>query len=335
MIRRLDFGRVSALRSQAIYHGLAEVMEADEPDVIAFCTPAEPYVCVGYHQDAAAVLDLPLCRRQGWPVLRRKIGGGAVYLDAAQLFYQVVVHRSRAPFAVDRIYARYLEAPVLALRRLHLDARLLPPNEIEVNGRRIAGTGGGHLGEAVVVVGNVLFDFPGARMARAWRTPSSPFRRLAREGLRRYLTTLRSELGSCPPAASVTDLIAAAYAETLGEPLVPGALTPREHRAIEAAEAELASQAFVLDGGGRRDGGLKIARGVYVFEGRARNGQVRVSLRVRDGVVDGVAVRGADPRAARRLIGAPVDTPAGGAARNPADVVGEWLTTAGTLSWIR
>jgi lipoate-protein ligase A len=331
MMRRLDLGVVSPLRSQAVYHGLAAALEAGTPDTVVFCSPAAPYFCVGYHQRADAVLDLAWCRRQGWPVYRRKIGGGAVYLDDQQLFYQVVVHRSRAPSAVDRIYARYLAGPVLALNRLGVAAVLVPPNEIEVRGRRIAGTGGGQIGEAVVVVGNILFDFPDGRMARGWRAPSAPFRRLARQGLRRYLTTIRRELGDSLSRSVVTEAIAAAYADTLGSPLVPGAFTARERAAIRAAERELASAAFVLDGGGRCDSGLKISRGVYVFESAAPGDHPRVSVRVRDGRLDAVAVHGRPGRAARQLIGWPVAAlgPAG-PGRNPADLVGEVLAATET-----
>lgn len=328
MIRRLDLGFVTPLRSQAIYHGLAEAMDAGRPDTIVFCAPAEPYFCVGYHQRAGDVLDLGLCRRQGWPVLRRRIGGGTVYLDRHQLFYQAIVHHSRAPFSVERVYAIYLAAPVLALQRLGLDAALRAPNEIEVGGRRIAGTGGGQIGEAMVVVGNVLFDFPDAALARAWRAPSRPFRRLARAGLRSCLTTLGKELEAPPSMEALRDAIAAAYAETLGEELVAGAPTAREVEAIEAAERELASRAFILEGAGRRIAGLKIARGVYVYEGRAASAEVRVSLRVRDGVIDDLAVRGADPDAARRLIGRPVGALLPAAeARNPADLLGDFLAS--------
>ena len=328
MIRRLDLGFVTPLRSQAIYHGLAEAMDAGRPDTIVFCAPAEPYFCVGYHQNAADVLDLALCRRHGWPVLRRRIGGGTVYLDRHQLFYQAIVHRSRAPFSVERIYATYLAAPVLALERFGLDAALRAPNESEVGGRRIAGTGGGQIGEAMVVVGNVLFDFPDACLARAWRAPSRPFRRLAHDGLKRCLTTLGKELEAPPSMEALRDAIAAAYAETLGQELIAGALTAREVEAIETAERELASRAFVLAGGARRVAGLKIARGVYVYEGRAASADVRVSLRVRHGVIDDLAVRGADPDAARRLIGRPVAALLPVAeAQNPADLLGDLLAS--------
>ena len=328
MIRRIDAGFVSPLRSQALYHGLAEAMDGDTPDTIVFCAPDAPYFCAGYHQNAADVLDLGLCRRRGWPVLRRKIGGGAVYLDRAQLFYQVIVHRRRAPFAVADIYRAYLAAPVLALRRLGLDARLRAANEIEVGGRRIAGTGGGQLGEAVVVVGNVLLDFPDARMATAWRAPSLPFRRLAREGLRCYLTTLARELPAPPAMDALREALARAYAETLGAPLVPGAPSAREEAAIAAAEGALADAAFIRAGAGRREAGLKIARGTYVYEGCAAAAGVRVSLRVRHGVIDDVAARGIDPRSARALVGRPVDAlVARTATGNPADAVGDLLAT--------
>ena len=306
-VRRLDVGAVSPLRSQALYHGLAEAMDEETPDSVIFCSPAAPYLCVGYHQTADEVLDLEVCRRAGWPVLRRKIGGGAVYLDEAQLFYQVVVHRRRAPFSVVDTYRAYLAAPVLALRRLGLPAGLSGVNEVEVRGRRIAGTGGGQLGEAVVVVGNVLFDFPRARMTRAWRVPSVPFRRLAGDGLRRYLTTLRHELPATPPMATVADLLADCYAETLGRPVVPGRLTAREAAMVARAEAELASEAFVLQRTAAPARGLKIARGVFIREATVSGpgGPFRLTVRLRDGVIDAVAVT--PPRRedlARRLLGA-------------------------------
>lgn len=309
-MRRLDLGLVGALRSQAVYHGLAATMDEGTPDAVVFCRPREPYLCVGYHQRADQVLDLERCRRRGWLVVRRRIGGGAVYLDADQVFYQVIVHRRRAPHAVAQIYRRYLAAPVLVLRWLGLDARLVAPNEIEVGGRRIAGTGGGYLGQAVVVVGNLLLDFPEDRMAEAWRTPSPGFRGLAREGLGHYLTTLRRELGTPPAPALLTELLARAYAETLATELVPGALTGCEERAIRAAAAELASPRFLLADGGGVGEALKIARGVYVCMVRDPVSARSVAVRVRHGVVEALATDGtADADVRARLLGRLLDGP--------------------------
>ena len=265
-VRLLDLGAVPPLRSQALYHGLAEAMDADSPDTIAILRPASPYFCVGYHQSPRAELDLAWCRENGYPVIQRRIGGGTVYLDADQLFYQCVFHRSRAPFDVASIYRRFLTPPVRALQALGLPATLEAINEIEVGGRRIAGTGGGQIGEAVVVVGNLLLDFPADVMARAWWVPSEEFRRLASDSLRRYVTTLKREVARPPSIEGVKERLVQQYAETLGRPLVPGPLTRGEEEAVAQAEAELADPAWTPEGVGRGERGLKIARGVYIRE---------------------------------------------------------------------
>src|SRR5574340_1215853 len=84
-----------------------------------------------------------------------------------------------------------LAAPVAVLARLGLNAELSQTNEIEVDGRRIAGTGGGIIQEASVVVGNILLDFDYEPMARLWKVPSEPFRELARSAMRDHMTTMR------------------------------------------------------------------------------------------------------------------------------------------------
>ena len=302
-IRRLDLGAVSPLRSQAVYHGLAAALDAGAPDTIVFCRPAAPYFCVGFHQEPAAELRARWCRTHGYPVLHRKIGGGTVLLDGNQLFYQCVFHRSRAPFDVASIYRRFLSPVVEALRRLGVRAELAQVNEIEAGGRRVAGTGGGQLDEAVVVVGNVLFDFPCALMAEAWRVPSAPFRRLAEDGLRRYLTTLRRELGDPPAVEHVTETLAACYAEALGRPLVRGGLSRAEDAAIERAEAELG------DGTGRRPPSrrarrLKIARGTFVWEDRrdTTSGPLWLTVRTRAETLDAVVARPARWRPLARAL---------------------------------
>ena len=80
-IRLLDLDLVSPLRSQTVYHAVAHAMTPETPDTIILVSPADPYVCIGYHQDLAQEVDLDYCRQQHLPVYRREVGGGAVYLD--------------------------------------------------------------------------------------------------------------------------------------------------------------------------------------------------------------------------------------------------------------
>lgn len=294
-MRLLDLGPVSPLRSQALYHGLAETMGEDSPDTIVLCRPDAPYFSVGHHQAPHEELDLDWCRAQGYPVIHRRIGGGTVFLDGSQLFYQCVVHRRRAPLMVEAIYRRFLGPVVETLRALGLPAALAGANEIEVAGRRMAGTGGGQIGEAVVVVGNLLFDFPVTVMSRAWRVPSPAFRRLAEEGLRRHLATLRRLLPATPSEAELRTLLIGCYAAALGRPLVPAPLTPAEEVSIGQEEARLARSRG--DGGRERPrkGRLRVTNRVRVHEWTwpTGEGEVRVTARVADGGIEDLVLSGA------------------------------------------
>ena len=127
-------------------------MESSQ-DTIILCSPKTPYLCIGYHQVLDAVLDRKICDNKELPILRRRVGGGATYLDHNQVFYQCIFHHSRVPARADKVYQMMLEAPVQVLNQLGLDGRLRAVNEVEANSMRIAGIGGGRVGDAMVVIG--------------------------------------------------------------------------------------------------------------------------------------------------------------------------------------
>jgi lipoate-protein ligase A len=244
-VRLLELGAVPWIRTQALYHALAELMTEDTPDTLILTRPQEPYVCIGYHQPLSAVLDRAACRDARLPIVRRRVGGGTTYLDKHQQFYQCIFHHTRLPFRVDAVYARLLDAPVAVLRELGLNAALRDGNEIEVDGRRIAGIGGGRIGEAVVVVGNILLDFDYAMMARLWRVPSEDFRRLASEAMQRRITTLWSNLTRDVSADEVQALLAEAYPLALNRPFMPGSLTQAEQAKAAEMEEQLRSEEWL------------------------------------------------------------------------------------------
>lgn len=239
-IRLLDLGAVPPGDSQAVYHVLAEQMQDETQDTIILCRPNAPYLCLGYHQTFGSIFDQQACTARSLPVYRRQLGGGATYLDAHQLFYQCVFHHRHMPVMIQDIYAAALAAPVLALRHLGLQSTLRDMNEIEVDGKRIAGTGGGRIGEATVVVGNLLFDFDSATMAAVWNTPSSAFRDLALQAMQAHILNLRG-LSVETTIEEVNGLLIACFAETTGRPLLPGTLTSTELAAVQEKSAALAS----------------------------------------------------------------------------------------------
>ena len=243
-IRVLDLGVIPPLQTQSVYHALAENMTRDMQDIIIICRPSAPYLCLGYHQVFENTFDADECKQRGLPVLRRRLGGGATYLDSNQLFYQCIFHHTRMPAVLKDIYALALAAPVSTLRRLGLNAELRDTNEIEVEGKRIAGTGGGRIGDACVVVGNFLLDFDFEAMTAVWRTPSSSFRYLAEKALRQQLITL-NQLGITASLEEITEMLINDFSSVLNRPIQRDTLTVVEIEAANEAAPELISDDFL------------------------------------------------------------------------------------------
>jgi len=295
-IRLLDFGQVSALRSQAVYHGVAYAMRERYPDVITLMVPTEPYVCIGHHQDAATEVDLAYCEEAGLPIYRREVGGGAVYLDDGQTFWHTIFHHTRVPGALTDVYTRFLAGPVLALNRMGIPAEHRPVNDIQVEGRKVGGTGAATIGQSMVVAGSLLFDFNYELMTRVLRVPSEKFRDKLYDTMREYLTTINRELGSdAPTREEAVAMLVAAFSETLGAELVAEEPRPDELAAIAEQEERIASAGWLhLDGLPVSGDVVKVAEGVRVIEGmhKAPGGLVRATVAVRDGRIDGLVLSG-------------------------------------------
>lgn len=243
-IRLIDLGCVPAWQTQAPYHAVAESMTADTPDTIIVCQPQEPYLCLGYHQVFDTVLDRAECERRKLPVMRRRVGGGATYLDHNQLFYQYIFHHSHLPAMFQAVYTTLLAAPVATLQQLGLNAELRAVNEIEVDGRRIAGIGGGRIGDACVVVGNLLFDFDFETMSHVWYAPWPSYRELATKALQERVITLR-QTQSNADMEKVQSLLIEQFSDTFQQPLSLGKLTDQEWRNAERIAQRMTSTDYL------------------------------------------------------------------------------------------
>lgn len=289
-IRLLNLGRIAPWQTQAVYHLLAQRMTADEPDTIILCRPSAPYLCLGYHQILQSIFDRTECQQRGLPVFRRRLGGGATYLDSNQLFYQCIFHHSRMPTMLKEIYASTLAAPVNTLKQLGLNAELRETNEIEVDGKRIAGTGGGRIEEACVVVGNLLFDFDFDAMTAVWKTPSESFRNLAAQALRQQIITL-NQLSIPQSCDEVTEILIDSFKKCLGRSMRVDTLTAEELREAEDVASELSSEEFLslqrgIDGSEPIQS-LKISARAFIHSADVQVGgyQIHGSFWVNDNVI--------------------------------------------------
>ncbi len=241
-VRWIDAGRVGAYRSQAIYHGLAHAHTAHSPDTIVWVQPGEPYVCLGYHQKPEVEADLKRCLDRGLPVIQRETGGGMVYIDNDQVFVQWVFAPSQLPRRVDRRFALFVRTLAAALEPFGLEAALRPPNDLQLDGRKLSGTGAAAIGAAEVVTGNFLLDFDYQAMEEVLASPHATFSKVFAAALAEGLTTLRQALGTLPALDTLAEHYREACQQVLGRPIVTGRLTPEETKWIERMEAHFARQ---------------------------------------------------------------------------------------------
>ncbi len=293
-IRLLDLGLVPAVRSQTVYHAVAHAFDASTPDTIILVAPRTPYVCIGYHQELEKEVDTAFCHQAGLPVYQREVGGGAVYLDQNQLFAQWVFRRAALPAELEARFALYIRPLVETYQQLGIPAYLRPMNDIQVNGRKIGGTGAMATDEAEVLVGSLMFDFDSALMARVLKVSSEKMRDKVFQSLQDYMTTMTRELGAPPDRDRVKTLYLEHCALALEATIVPGTLSAREEELACELDARFASAEWLAQQGGLRQSGVKIHEDVRVVEGayKAPGGLIRATARLREGRIDDISLSG-------------------------------------------
>jgi lipoate-protein ligase A len=191
-MRLYSLGELDWKDTQLYYHAMAHL----GMDGVIICIPRTPYFCVGYHQDVRQELDIGYLDQMGIPYFRRETGGGTVYLDQNQIFYQVVMRRDdpEVPARNESFSERYLTPAMKALQGLGVAGALRPPNDILVNDRKVSGNGGGDIGDCKVVVGNLLVQFDFETMVQGLKVPHEDFRIHLKHLMEGNIETVRTML---------------------------------------------------------------------------------------------------------------------------------------------
>lgn len=284
---------VSWQHSQALYHAAAYL----EEEALFVLRPATPYVCIGFHQDAQQEIDLEYAAKNDIPVFRREVGGGAVYLDGAQLFFQFILRKDRPgmPATVAGFYQHYLQPVIQTFRAFGVPAEYRPVNDIVTGSRKISGTGAAQIGEMMILVGNFIQDFNYEVMTKVLRVPDEKFRDKVFKTMSENLTTMLRETGSIPG----NDALAKVF-KGYCEPLL-GELEEKQPAAellskADELMAEMNTPEWLLANDRRRTQAaqVKIAEGIYVMQkvSKLPGGLVRITAVNRDGVLQDVHISG-------------------------------------------
>ena len=249
VFRVIDSGVRDGRRQIAFDQAMIEAHKAGRiPDTIRFLR-FPPTALIGRHQVLSQSVKLDHCRSHGIRVARRITGGGAIYLDEGQLGWELVFDRASLGITSLNDLAREIcEAAAAGLSRLGVTAKYRPRNDIEVEGRKISGTGGFFDEDTIFYQGTVLVDMNPADMVAALNVAQPKLAKRSLDSAAQRVVTLKELLGAAPGIQAIQDALLVGFTERLGIETVRGAPTADEEAlAAELHDQEIGTDAFVAE----------------------------------------------------------------------------------------
>ncbi|MBW2096665.1 MAG: hypothetical protein JRI80_17480 [Deltaproteobacteria bacterium] len=157
-----------------------------------------PSVIVGKYQDIEAALRLDRCRARGIEYNRRSTGGGTVIMgpDIVALGFGINVDYPGLKGGVGGLFETMSRVLARALEKLGINARFQPKNDLEVNGKKIAGlSAASETGNSLLFHTSLLVDFDIPLMMDIMNTPLVKLQDKGYNCFSQRMTTVRRETG--------------------------------------------------------------------------------------------------------------------------------------------
>ena len=247
--RLLDTGARSAAENMALDETLLELKAGEKiPPTLRFLQFSNPTVLVGHHQSVEEEVRLDYCQTQGIEINRRLTGGGALYWGIKELGWEIYISKEdpRIPSRIEDLYRRMGEAASLGLRHLGIRAYFRPRNDIEIQGRKISGTGGTELSRAILFQGTLLVDFDVDEMLRALRIPTEKLQDKEIESVKERVTCLKRELGRTPTVQTIKWALIKGFQEAFGVRFEDHPLTEEEENELKSKLPYFSSQDYIF-----------------------------------------------------------------------------------------
>lgn len=247
--RLLDTGVRSAAENMALDETLLELKaEGRIPPTLRFLQFSRPTVLVGHHQSVEEEVRLPYCEDRGIEINRRLTGGGALYWGKKELGWEIVIDKKnpKIPSSIEDLYRTMGEAAASGLQRLGVRAHFRPRNDIEVQGRKISGTGGTEFSGAILFQGTLLVEFDVDEMLRALRIPTEKLQDKEIESVKERVTCLNWELGRTPSIQTIKASIAKGFEESFRVKWEDQPLTEEEENLLKKKLPYFSSQDYIF-----------------------------------------------------------------------------------------
>ena len=274
--RLLDTGPRCAAVNMALDDVIIKTRsEGSSPNTIRLLQFDPAAVLVGYHQAVEQEIRMDYCKEKRIDINRRITGGGAIYFDKNSLGWEIIASKSEMSFqsTSEQLYRHMSMGTIYALDKLGINASFRPKNDIEVNGRKISGTGGTEQDNTFLFQGTLLIDFDVDTMLRTLKIPLMKLKDKEVESVKERVTSIKEELGRVPNLEIIKEALKEGFERNLQINLKEGELTIKEQTLLrEKADFFRSNEWIFLD---RRSPNLTVD--VQALQ-KTPGGLIRVSL---------------------------------------------------------
>lgn len=198
-------------------------------------------VLAGRFQNINAEINIDACKKYGFQYGRRLTGGGAILMGADQV--GICFATSSKTFEwenVRELYHKFSTPIIKALALQGVDAKFRSKNDLEVNGKKIAGLGV-HIDAdgAIQFHTSLLIDLDITQMLKVLKIPIQKYSDKRKiNSIEQRITTLSRELNKKIERKLVIETVKQCFAETFGIDFITEPFSPDEKESIQLLEQE-------------------------------------------------------------------------------------------------
>ncbi len=248
-----------------------------------------PAILIGYNQDIYEEINLDEAAELGFNINRRPTGGGTIIMYSDTPGWEIWLPLSMVnTINIDKIYQELIKIPLTALKHLGIEnARHRGKNDIEVEGRKISGTGLYMDSNGIMLCGTILLDFNVKLMLRVLKLPIEKISDKDIKTFEERITTVKEVLGFKPSVEDVRNAFRKAVAEVFKTDVVEGHLNEWELKELQSVIERYRSSEWIYS---YRSTNNKSSMKICTHKTPA--GLIRIHTKIFEGVVEQILITG-------------------------------------------
>ena len=230
---------------EAVLKNVSEGLSLPTLRIYAWNPPA---VSVGYFQSMEEEVNTEECKKNGFDVVRRVTGGGAVFHDK-ELTYSIIIREDAGLLSENILesYNQICKGIILGLDKVGIKAEFKPINDIIASGKKISGNAQTRRNHCVLQHGTLLLDVDVEKMFSLLKVPDEKIRDKLIATVKERVTSVNHILEKEVSFIEMSSHIINGFREALNLELVPAELSINElNNAKKLAKLKYSSEQWNL-----------------------------------------------------------------------------------------